>query len=127
MSLNTKFEAYKLERELKKLKTYYTIKRYGKNKFGEPDKENPITVCSILGLYHEENGYVKITTGETTQIRNKKQPRIMALFSDISKENILPEDFININNKVYKITDILDIQNWGIISDISLEVVDNGK
>lgn len=37
------------------------------------------------------------------------------------------DDEVYINNKTYKVTGVVNIMNWDIISDISLEVVDDGR
>ena len=48
---------------------------------------------------------------------------ILCLYdNDILKIN----DFVIINNKTFKVTGVTNIQEWNIICDISLEVVDNG-
>ena len=98
--INTQFEAYKIKRELKRSGIDYEFKRSGLNDFGEPDNKL-VTVGIIKGLYHEQNSNIQITTGDTTQVRTKKIPMILCLYG------------------------ITNIQEWNIISDISLEVVDN--
>ena len=78
--INTKFEAYKIKRELKRSGINYEFKRTKKNDFGEPiDTDNPVIVGKLKGLYHEQNGAIKIMTGDTTQVRSKKVPMILFL------------------------------------------------
>lgn len=123
--INTRFEAYKLKRELKRSGIDYEFQRLGVNDFDEPDDE-PTVVGSLKGLYHEQNSNIEITTGDTTRVRTKKIPMILCLFDDVTSLALKIDDFLFINKKKFKVTGIVNIQEWSIISDISLEVVDGG-
>lgn len=123
--INTRFEAYKLKRELKRSGIDYEFQRLWVNDFGEPDDE-PTVVGSLKGLYHEQNSNIEITTGDTTRVRTKKIPMILCLFDDAASLALKIDDFLFINKKKFKVTGIVNIQEWSIISDISLEVVDDG-
>lgn len=122
--INTQFEAYKIKRELKRSGIDYEFKRSGLNDFGEPDNKL-VTVGIIKGLYHEQNSNIQITTGDTTQVRTKKIPMILCLYDDTASLVLQVGDLLEINGKQFKVTGITNIQEWNIISDISLEVVDN--
>lgn len=122
--INTQFEAYKIKRELKRSGIDYEFKRSGVNDFGEPVGE-PIVVGTIRGLYHEQNSSVQVTTGDTTQVRTKKIPMILCLYEDAVSLVLQVGDELKINNKTLKVTGVVNIQEWNIIADISLEVVDN--
>ena len=124
--INTKFEAYKLKRELKRSGTNYEVKRFGKNSFGEPTEEIEL-IGTIRGLYHEQNSNIQITTGDTTQVRTKKIPMILCLHDDVAVLELAVGDFIIINGKTFKVTGVVNILEWSIISDISLEVFDDGS
>lgn len=123
--INTKFEAYKIKRELKRSGIDYEFERAGKNEFGEPVSELNV-VGKLRGLYHEQNGSIYITTGDTTQTRTKKVPMILCLYEDIASLVLQVGDIVKINAKTFKVTGVVNIQEWNIISDISLEVIDNG-
>lgn len=123
--INTQFEAYKIKRELKRSGIDYEFKRSGVNDFGEPVGE-PTVVGTIRGLYHEQNSSVQVTTGDTTQVRTKKIPMILCLYEDAASLVLQVGDELKINNKTLKVTGVVNIQEWNIIADISLEVVDNG-
>lgn len=123
--INTRFEAYKIKRELKRSGIDYEFKRFGVNDFGEPVGE-PIVVGTIRGLYHEQNSSVQVTTGDTTQVRTKKIPMILCLYEDTARLALAVGDTVIINAKTFKVTGVVNIQEWNIISDISLEVVDSG-
>lgn len=122
--INTQFEAYKIKRELKRSGIDYEFKRSGVNDFGEPVGE-PTVVGTIRGLYHEQNSSVQVTTGDTTQVRTKKIPMILCLYEDAASLVLQVGDELKINNKTLKVTSVVNIQEWNIIADISLEVVDN--
>jgi hypothetical protein len=121
--LNTKFEAYKLRRELKRTGKEYEFKRAKLNDFKEPTKDS-VVAGKLTGLYHEQNSNVSITTGDTTQTRTKKVPMILCLYEDATFLKI--DDFVKINSKIFKVTGVVNIQEWNIIADISLEVIDDG-
>jgi hypothetical protein len=123
--INTRFEAYKIKRELKRSGIDYEFKRFDVNDFGEPVGE-PIVVGTIRGLYHEQNSSVQVTTGDTTQVRTKKIPMILCLYEDTARLALAVGDTVTINAKTFKVTGVVNIQEWNIISDISLEVVDSG-
>lgn len=123
--INTQFEAYKIKRELKRSGIDYEFKRSGVNDFGEPVGE-PIVVGTIRGLYHEQNSSVQVTTGDTTQVRTKKIPMILCLYEDTARLALVVGDTVTINAKTFKVTGVVNIQEWNLISDISLEVVDSG-
>lgn len=132
--INTKFEAYKLKRELKRSGKIYKVERYGVNGYGEPIKNATIKVGEFKGLYHEQNGYMQMSTTDTTQVIYKKIPMIMCLYEDIDNLNLKVDDFIqigesggNIDFSEYRVTGVTNIQNWGIIADISLEPVEKIK
>nr|UVY52224.1 MAG: hypothetical protein [Bacteriophage sp.] len=132
--INTKFEAYKLKRELKRSGKTYKIGRYSVNEYGEPIKgsiNSTSCVGKFRGLYHEQNGYMQMSTTDTTQIISKKIPMIMCLYDDIKELNLKIDDVIMIGEQdksidftEHRITGITNIQNWGIIADISLEPVE---
>lgn len=123
--VNNQFEAYKIKRELKRSGIDYEFKRKGVNAFGEPIGK-PEIVGTIKGIYHEQNSHIQITTGDAVQIRNKKVPTILCLYEDTATLDLKVGDSIEFNSKTFKVTGITNIQEWNIISDISLEVVDNG-
>lgn len=120
--VNTKFEAYKLCRELKRSGKQYEFKRAKLNVFKEPTNDYDI-VKQLTGLYHEQNGSISVATGDTTQTRTKKVPMILCLYEDV--ESIKFGDIIEINSRIFKVTGIVNIQEWNIIADISFEVIDN--
>ena len=127
--VNTKFEAYKLKRELKRIGKDYEFKREKLNKFKEPT-DNPSVVGVIRGIYHESSrnprGNIEINTVETTQYRTRRTPMILCLYEDAEALGLHVGDKVTINSRVMKVTGVVNVQEWDIIADISLEVVDYG-
>lgn len=122
--INKQFEEYKIKIELKRSGIDYEFKRAIKNDFGEPSGE-PEFIGKLKGIYHEENSNIQITTGDTTQVRTKKIPMILCLYEDTANLVLSVGDVVKINEKTLKVTGIVNISEWNIIADISLEVVDN--
>ncbi len=124
--VNKEFEAYKIKRELKRSGIDYEFKRFGENEFGEPNSE-PTLVGTVKCIYHEQNSNVSVTTGDTTQVRTKKVPMLLCLWEDIARFILQVDDVVLFNDKTFKVTGVTNIQEWNVIADISLEVVDNGS
>ena len=130
--MNTQFEAHKLRRELARSGKVYDFYRPKRNEFGEP-AGTAETIGSLTGLYHEVNNFILLQTSEAAQIRRtigsgaqKKQPMILCLFESVSESGLQMGDYIVINGKQYKVTGVVNVQEWSIIADISLEVVEDG-
>ena len=125
MAINKEFEVYKVKRELKRSGIEYQFKRKGKNDFGEPTDELE-EVGTLKGLYHEENSNIQIVTNDTTQVRTKKIPMILCLYEDAASLSLKIGDVVYFGGKTFEVTGVVNIQEWSIIADVSLEVVDNG-
>ena len=125
MTVNTKFEAYKLQRELKRSGVELQFYRSVDNEFGEPT-EAETEVGSICCLYHEQNSQISVTTGETTQTRSKKISCLLCSLESVESLDLRVGDFVFWNEKKYEVSGWIDLQNWGIIADVTLEVIDDG-
>lgn len=123
--INSKFEAFKLKQLLKTNGVNFDIKRKKLNEFNEILDEDPETVTTIIGVYHEQSTTIKIQSGQTTQYRTKKTPMILCGYTE-ELNLIKPKDIIHYNNKSYVVQGIVNYMELNIIMDISLEVVDQG-
>lgn len=123
--VNNNFEAYKVKREIKKSGVSFEFKRCKRNEFKEPIGEET-SLGSFKGLYHEQSSGVQITVNEATQIRSKKTPMILCLYEDVAKLGLQIGDTTTMNGKTYKVLGFVNVQEWNIVADISLEVVDYG-
>lgn len=123
--VNKDFEVYKLKRELKRSGKDYEFVRMVVNKFGEPSDEKE-SLGILRGIYHEQNQHISVTTGNTTQTRTKKVPAILCLYEDAASLTLKIGDRVRLNEKPMIVTGIVNIQEWNLIADVSLEVVDDG-
>ena len=123
--INTRFEVYKLKKELKRSGTDYDFFRAVPNERGEPTNEKEM-LGVLRGLYHEQNSHITLSMSDTTQVRSKPVPSILCLYNDVESIGLTVGDKVKINKKVMKVTGVVNIQEWCLIADVSLEVVDNG-
>lgn len=122
--MNLKFEKAKMQKELKRSGKEYSFSRMGENEFGEKCEEH-VEVGKLVAIYHETNSYISTTQGEATVYRKLKTPMLLCLYEDTTFLNI--GDKTIINGREFRVTGILNVQEWGIIGDVSLEVIDNGR
>lgn len=76
---------------------------------------------TITGIYHEKNSFIKLETSEDASVQRKKSPMILTLLDDEVRK-ISQGYKVKINGVTYKVAGLLDIQNYGVAVDISLEV-----
>lgn len=129
MSVNKEFELYKVKREIARSGTEVTFLRPQLNEFGEPvfsEDGEPVTdtVCSVLGLYHEQSQYVNIFMQDNVQSRTRKTPMFLAPFDDL--KDIKVGDFAELESGPAYVTGVRNIQGWGLIGDVSFEYEDTG-
>ena len=121
--MNTRFEAYKIQRELKRSGSEYDFERLGKNEFEESNAEVTKSF-KIKGLYHEQNGYITVTTTDGAKSRTKKTPMILCLWEDVLNSELKIGDVVKVNGKTLKVNGVVNVQEWNIVADISLEPTD---
>lgn len=123
--VNTKFELYKLKRELLRSGIVVAFERPMLNEFKEPSGTQPLGF--LRALYHEQNSYVKLTEGDAARIRTKKVPMLLCLYEDVQSVGVQVDDVWLHNGKTFKVTGVTNVQEWSLVADISLEVVDDGR
>lgn len=130
--INTRFELYKLKRELRRSGSDFVFYRRMKNEFGAPVGER-VRVLKVRGLYHETNSYKTITTSDGSVTVTEKSPMLLCTVESLKDSNLSIGDFVDVVDNVFgdkktmKFVGVIDILDFGIIADISLEVVDDGK
>lgn len=125
--MNKRFEAYKLNRVIKRTGTDVEFFRPIRNRYGEITDEST-SVGVLRCLYHEDNGRIEVSrNGAFSTWRDMQSPYLTATIKDIMVLDLKVEDFCTIGGKQHTIGGIVDIQQWGIIGTISLEVMDDGK
>lgn len=115
------FELHKVLREIKIHGEQYIIYRDKLDKYGETIKGEKEQIAEVTGLFHTVKGYATKSVKDGTMTHSKGYPRLLVAYMDV--ENIENGDYTIINEKKYIVVDKNDIQNYNIVSDISLEVV----
>lgn len=125
--INTQFELYKLKRELKRSGITVEFQRPGKNEYGEPDMSlGPNLVGELKCLYHEQSSNIILTGTDASVIRTEKIPMLLCEYEEAKKLDLKVGDLVGINGKKLRYTGMVNIQEWDLIADISLEVIDDG-
>lgn len=90
---------------------------------GEDDYHQPVegSTITLKGIYHEANSFISVASSDAASLQRKKSPMILTLFDD-SVKKLKQGDRVSINSTSYKVSGILDIQNYGVVADISLEM-----
>lgn len=114
------FMENRIRTQLKRNGLQYQFFRSKLDKFKQPTEELE-QVADIKGLYHESNSYIQTTGSDASIIRTSKSPMILCMYEDAKK--IVLGDKIEISGKQYKVSGVLNIQNYNVAADISLEEV----
>lgn len=112
------FLEHKVKRAIARLGREFTFKVMGVDEYKQP-KETEETV-TFNGLYHELNSFVSLQNKDAASVQRKKSPMILALSKDI--KSLKQGDVTEINGVIYRVNGILDIQNYGVVCDISLDM-----
>lgn len=117
-------EAYKVKREIETHGNSYVFYRETLNKEGEPTKDVK-QVITVRGLFHVSGGYVSRETISATERREKRKPMLLCLWEE-TKE-IKNKDFVMVNGQKFIVVNKRNVNEYNIVSDLSLEVVLNGN
>lgn len=117
-------ELNKVNREIKTHGNKYTFEKDVLDEYGEPTGETEV-VCEVSGLFHISKGYVSKKFSDATVTHSKGQPMIMMQYSE--GEQIEQGMFVEINGNRYNVTGTNNIEEYSIILDVSLEMVNNGN
>lgn len=115
----TKFLANKIKRQIKTNGQTFNFKRYKVDKYHQVSDEIE-SEFSIEGIFHTTNTYVRNEGKDAATFVKKQQPMILCMFED--GNNVQINDEVIIRNDVYTVTNINDINNFGVVYDISLEL-----
>lgn len=108
----------KLQRLISKQGEEYTFTLMGENSYHEPVEKEQI---SVKGVYHETNSFITLNSVDAASVQRKKNPMILTIL-DESVSKIHQGDTVIIGNFKYRVSGVLDIQNYGVAADISLEM-----
>lgn len=130
--INTRFELYKLRRELARNGKEYVFYRDLDNEYGEP-VEDRVEILRITALYHESSAYKYTFTNDGTTTITEKKPMLLCALQDVNGSDLKLGDYTEIIDNVYgdvkrlTFSGVTDIQDFGVIADISLEVFSDGR
>ena len=109
----------KIKKQLDRNGLVYEFTRVMKDKFNQ-NTESGETLL-IKGIYHETNSFIKLNETDAGSVQRKKSPMILTLLDEQSKL-IKQGDILYINEIKYTVSGVLDIQNYGVVLDISLDM-----
>lgn len=114
------YELHTVKREIQTHGTFFRFVRQKLDDYGEV-AEGVEESTEVNGIYHTEKGYLSQTTGDGTITHSKGQPCILCLYEDTA--NIEVGDRTILNDKVYTVVGKNNIQQYNIVCDLSLEVM----
>lgn len=129
--INLRFEKYKLNRELQRSGIDVDFYRHGVNEYGEPTTDDePTLVGSLRCIYHEVSNYqathLERVARDTTVVRKTKSPMLLARYKDVEALGIAMGDVVRLSEG-FKVLGWINVQEWGIYAEISLERLDDGQ
>lgn len=113
-------EFNRIKRQIDVQGDVYEIYRMIKDNYGE-DTEQFEQVCLLKGLFHQTKGYIVQKVATESLITSKGNPKILCCTNET--ELINKGDFVLINGERYNVVEKNDIQCYGMVTDISLDVV----
>lgn len=117
-------ELYKVKREIQLHGEEYTVYKQKTDKYRETTSDIE-EIQKVSGLFHITKGYTTQTISDGTKIRAKSQPMLMVCME--GSEQIENGMFVVINENRYNIVDKNNIQEYNMVVDLSLELVQNGR
>lgn len=110
----------KIKRLLKTNGIAYTFTSIRTDEYNQPTTEGGEEI-SIVGVYHEQNSFISVNSSDAASVQKKKSPMILTLLDD-SVKRLKQGDVVLIGERMYRVSGILDVQNYGVVADISLEM-----
>lgn len=117
-------ELYKVKREIQIHGDKYTVYKQKTDKYGENTSDIE-EIQKVSGLFHITKGYTTQTISDGTKVRAKSQPMLMICIE--GSEQIENGMFVMINDNKYNIVDKNNIQEYNMVVDLSLELVQDGR
>ncbi len=117
--MNIEFQIHKVAQAIKTHGSSFTFARPAVNEFGEPTDGG--TKIKIRGLYHTTHSFVSTSGTQGSTTRSKRSPLILALMEDGAK--IQTGDTLIYQGRKYTVTEVQNVSEMNICTDISLEEV----
>lgn len=138
MSVNKKYELYKVKREIKRSGVTIDFYRTPVNDFGEPQHEAKL-IHSIKGVYyefaaHQLDTYIVENPVEGGVNRTKRTPQLLCAWQDLffinnedyQDDMIKVGDWVNLNGKAARVVGVVNVMGWNTIAHITFTEVDYG-
>lgn len=117
-------ELHKVKREIQIHGDEYTVYKQKTDSYGETTSDIE-EIQKVSGLFHITKGYTTQTISDGTKVRAKSQPMLMICIE--GSEQIENGMFVMINDNKYNIVDKNNIQEYNMVVDLSLELVQDGR
>lgn len=120
--LQNKFLANKIKRQINTNGQTFNFKRHVIDQYHQVSDEIE-SEYEIKGIFHTTNIYIRKQTTDAANVAITSivaEPMIMCLYEDGQKVKI--NDEVIMNNGSYFVTNINDVNDFGIVYDISLEL-----
>lgn len=99
----------------------FTFFRPTLNDYGEKSGE-PVEIATVNGMFHNGSAqHIAVNTSDSGMTIEKNTPYILMSWGNAQKLQL--EDTVVIAGDTYKVTGRTDISKYGLIGDVSLEVV----
>lgn len=83
-------------------------------------------VADIKGIFHNGSAnHITVVIADSGQVQEKETPYILTTY--LNGSQVKKDDRVIINGVPYKVTGVNNINEYSIISDISLEVILDGS
>lgn len=91
------------------------------------EKGNPVTevIQTIRGVFHKTGETFVLIAGDAGRIQNKPVPSVLAML-DEKTEDIEVDDWVIVEENMYKVVSVNNVGSLGLFADVSLELVLNG-
>lgn len=109
----------KINRQIKQNGSTYNFNHFGVDEYGQRSDEVQETFI-VKGIFHETVNHVSIAEADGARVVDVPKTYILCLFED--GEPIDIDDRVEINEKVYRVTGKLNVGNFNVAFDISLEM-----
>lgn len=117
----------KINRQIKQNGSEYLFKRYGVDEYDQLTDEI-VKEMLIKGLFHETINHIHeaLSEADGARITDVPQSYILCLFDD--GDQIKLDDFVEINERIYKVINKTNVGNFNVAYDINLRMeVDGSK
>lgn len=117
--MNPNFERHKLTRFIQTHGQAYTFTGCEKNEFGEPGEG--MAPLEVKGVFHESHEYISQSSADASTVVSKLSSWIMCLMEDTKK--LQKGMVVTLGGKDYQLVGFRDVQNFGVVCDLSLELI----